>query len=133
MAFWGAPEDQPDHAARACRAALAIAAALAADNRDRAVAGQAPVRLRIGIHSGPAIVGNIGAPGRVNYTVIGDTVNVAQRLEQLGKQFDTGEGDAVVLLSAATAAALPADFPVRLLGEHGLRGRDEMTKVFRLS
>jgi adenylate cyclase len=132
MAFWGAPEDQPDHAARACRAALAMAAALAADNRSRAAAGEAPVRLRIGIHSGPAIVGNIGAPGRINYTVIGDTVNVAQRLEQLGKQFDTGAGDAVVLLSAATARALPADLPARLIGEHGLRGRDEKTAVFRL-
>ena len=132
MAFWGAPEDQTDHAARAGRAALAIVAALSADNRRRAAAGEPPVRLRIGIHSGPAIVGNIGAPGRINYTVIGDTVNVAQRLEQLGKQFDTGAGDAIVLLSAAAAALLPADFPRQRLGDHALRGRDENTEVFRL-
>ena len=132
MAFWGAPEDQTDHAARAGRAALAIVAALAADNRRRAAAGEPAVRLRIGIHSGPAIVGNIGAPGRINYTVIGDTVNVAQRLEQLGKQFDTGAGDAIVLLSAAAAALLPADFPRQPHGEHALRGRDETTEVFRL-
>jgi adenylate cyclase len=133
MAFWGAPEDQADHAAHACRAALAIRAALAADNRARTAAGQVPVRLRIGIHSGPAIVGNIGAPGRINYTVIGDTVNVAQRLEQLGKQFDSGAGDATVLLSATTAEALPADVAVERLGGHGLRGRDEKIEVFRLA
>jgi adenylate cyclase len=64
--------------------------------------------------------------------VIGDTVNVAQRLEQLGKQFDTGAGDAIVLLSAAAAALLPADFPRQPHGEHALRGRDEATEVFRL-
>jgi len=85
MAFWGAPEDQPDHATRAARAALDVVARVSADNAERQAAGQPPVRLRIGIHSGPVVVGNIGAPGRVNYTIIGDTVNTAQRLEQLGK------------------------------------------------
>ena len=53
----------------------------------RAPPAKPPIRLRIGLHSGPVVVGNIGAPGRVNYTVVGDTVNVAQRFEQLGKEF----------------------------------------------
>ena len=53
----------------------------------RRAAGKPPIRVRIGLHSGPAVVGNIGAPGRVNFTVVGDTVNVAQRFEQLGKEF----------------------------------------------
>ena len=85
MAFWGAPDDQPDHAERASRAARAIAIAIEADNQTRLAAGDPPVRVRIGLHSGPVTVGNIGAPGRINYTIIGDTVNIAQRLEQLGK------------------------------------------------
>lgn len=86
MAFWGAPLDQPDHAARACRAARNIARRVSIENVRRRAAGEAPLGLRIGIHSGAAIVGNIGAPSRVNYTMIGDTVNIAQRLEGLGKE-----------------------------------------------
>src|SRR3990170_2520292 len=99
MAFWGAPATQPDHASLACRAALAIAKAVGADNERRRRKGMSPVRLRIGIHSGPAIAGNIGAPGRINYTLVGDTVNIAQRLEQLGKSVDTGADDVIVLTS----------------------------------
>jgi len=55
------------------------------DNAVRRAAGHAAIRVRIGLHSGPVVVGNIGAPGRVNFTVVGDTVNIAQRFEQLGK------------------------------------------------
>ncbi len=136
MAFWGAPVDEPEHALRACRAALEIAERIGADNRERAE-GEPPVRLRIGIHSGPAIVGNIGAPGRVNYTLIGDTVNVAQRLEALGKEDPEGalppEGAAVtILISADTAAELGGRFPLVSLGVRTLRGRDEPLEVFRL-
>ena len=75
MAFWGAPDAQADTAERACRAAIAMKSALEADNRARAEAGQHRIRIRIGIHQGPVLVGNIGAPGRVNYTIIGDPVN----------------------------------------------------------
>ncbi len=135
MAFWGAPADQPEHALRACRAALAIAGRLAVVNRARP-AGAPPVRVRIGIHSGPAIVGNIGAPGRVNYTLIGDTVNVAQRLEGLAKEVPREElpADAAVtiLISADTAAELAGRFPLASLGLRTLRGRDEPLEVFRL-
>jgi class 3 adenylate cyclase len=133
MAFWGAPTTQPDHANQTCRAALAIAAAIAADNRKRRAAGGEPVRLRIGIHSGPAVVGNIGAPGRVNYTLIGDTVNVAQRLEELGKRFAEAEEDTVILLSGETAALLDSGFRLSSLGMRQLRGRISKTEVFRLT
>lgn len=85
MAFWGAPDEQPDHANRACRAALAIRAAIEQDNLERRAKGLPEVRIRIGIHSGEALVGNIGAPGRINYTIVGDTVNIASRLEAFGK------------------------------------------------
>ena len=136
MAFWGAPDDQPDHAERACRAALAVGAALEADNRARAATGQPPVRMRIGLHSGPAIVGNIGAPGRVNYTLIGDTVNVANRLEAYGKEASAvgagADSAAIILLSAATRDRLGPGWGVEDLGEHQMRGRAGRIGVFRL-
>ena len=130
MAFWGAPVSDPDHALHAARAALAIAETLAADNRRRAKKGFAPVRIRIGLHSGLAIVGNVGAPGRVNYTLIGDTVNAAQRLEQLGKSFDDGT-DCIVLASAALVAHLPPDIPRQAVGDQTLRGMG-IFEVYRL-
>ncbi len=132
MAFWGAPLEQADHAARACRAARAIAAAVARDNRARQAAGEPPVHLRIGIHSGPAIVGNIGAAGRVNYTLVGDTVNTAQRLEALGHEVH-GEEPVTILISGDTRALLPADAAVEPVGSVRLRGRSGETETFRLA
>jgi adenylate cyclase len=131
MAFWGAPASDPAHAENACRAALAIAAAIAEDNRRRAHKGLLPVRMRIGIHSGRAVVGNVGAPGRVNYTLIGDTVNAAQRLEQLGKTLGDETAHCIVLASAATVRGLPPDIARVSLGERLLRGMGSM-EVFRL-
>ncbi|NIA71084.1 adenylate/guanylate cyclase domain-containing protein [Pelagibius litoralis] len=138
MAFWGAPDDQPDHALRACRAAKAISAALQADNRERIARGAPAVRLRMGVHSGPAVVGNIGAPGRVNYTLIGDTVNLANRLEAFGKEVAASlpgdQPDALILLSESTRKALGDDegFSLEDLGEHQMRGRIGAIGVFRL-
>ena len=142
MAFWGAPDDQPDHAERACRAALAIADALDADNRARRDRGLAPVRIRIGLHSGPAIVGNIGAEGRVNYTLIGDTVNLANRLEAFGKEVPAVAEEAaeetsapaatVILISEETRQRLGPDWRVEDLGAHQMRGRAGRIGVYRL-
>ncbi len=132
MAFWGAPEARLDHAEATCRAALAIRTAISAENQRRVAAGAEPLGLRIGIHSGTAVVGNIGAAGRLNYTLIGDTVNVAQRLEALGKELDIREREIAILLSGATAALLGARFEVRPLGDHQLRGRRTATEVFEL-
>lgn len=132
MAFWGAPAEQKDHAARAARAALAIAERLGNDNARRARKGLSPVRIRIGIHSGRAIAGNIGAPGRINYTLVGDTVNIAQRLEQFGKQVDDGTRSAVISVSADTVQLLPADMPVTALGSEILPGRSKATEIYRL-
>lgn len=132
MAFWGAPEEQKDHAARAARAALAIAERLGNDNARRARKGLSPVRIRIGIHSGRAIAGNIGAPGRINYTLVGDTVNIAQRLEQFGKQVDDGKRSAVISVSADTVQLLPSEMPVTALGSEILPGRSAATEIYRL-
>ncbi len=131
MAFWGAPDKQKDRAVRACRAALAIRAAIGQENAKRAAAGKAPVRMRIGIHSGHATVGNIGSPDRLNYTAIGDMVNVAQRMEQLGKDL-VPDGEVTILLTEATHADLGDGFEVRSRGRHAVKGREEEVEVFEL-
>jgi class 3 adenylate cyclase len=136
MAIWGPLAGTTDHAAAAIRAALAIAELMREDNRMRRADGKLPIRLRIGLHSGPAIVGNIGAPGRVNFTVVGDTVNVAQRFEQLGKVYMLPGEDIVVLVSGATVAAvkdrasLGIELPAPELRR--VRGHAEPVEVYRL-
>jgi adenylate cyclase len=131
MAFWVAsPQDGADTSSRAVRAAMQIAERLEAENARRRQAGEPLIRVRIGIHTGQALVGNIGAPGRINFTVVGGTVNVAQRLEQAGRHFDDG-GAAVICLSAAAAAGLDKD---RLLpaGDRRIRNSGQRIDVFKL-
>lgn len=133
MAFWGAPSRQEDHAARAIRATQAIAKAIHAENEVRAVAGEPPVRIRIGLHSGTVVVGNIGAPGRVNYTLVGEPVNVANRIEQLGKEVDP-TAEIVALASAVTvedAGETPAG--AQNLGDRSLRGLSHPIEIWRLT
>ncbi len=132
MAFWGAPELQQDSAERACRAALAIARSLHADNKQREARGDEPVYLRIGIHTGKATVGNIGSPGRINYTLIGDTVNIGQRLEQLGKQLYPAGTEVAILISAETQSRLGTDFTTVSAGQQKLKGRKEIVEVYKL-
>jgi adenylate cyclase len=127
MALWNAIDEQPDHATRAARAAVAIAAAIRQDNFGRAQ----PIRVRIGLHSGPVVVGNIGTATRMNYTVVGDTVNLAQRLEALAKEILPAT-EVAILLSAATARTLPPDLCLTSLGWHRLRGHDAPTEIFAL-
>ncbi len=132
MAFWGAPEPQEETAVRACRAALAIAEAVRAENEKRHAAGQPPVGIRIGVHTGTATVGNIGAPSRINYTIIGDSVNVGQRLEQLGKEICPAGTDVCILISGDTAAALGSGFTLVPVGPHKLKGRAGEVDIFKL-
>ena len=133
MAFWGAPDRQDDHAVRACRAVQAISCALVAMNIARAELGLEAVRLRIGVHSGKVVVGNIGSPSRINYTIVGDTVNIAERLEELARDFDDGEATATALASGATAAlAATAGMGLEPLGERMLRGHQQPVAVWRL-
>ena len=132
MAFWGAPDLQTDSAERACRAADAIAAAVHADNKQRKAAGEPAVGIRIGIHTGPATVGNIGAARRLNYTIIGDTVNIGQRLEQLGKEVYPAGTEVSILVSGDTARKLKTDFKPVAAGRHKLKGRIGEIEVFKL-
>jgi adenylate cyclase len=131
MAFWGAPERIENTAPSACRTALAMKRAISSDNMTRAAAGMKPVRLRIGIHTGPLVVGNIGAPSRVNYTVVGDTVNSAQRLEGLGKEVDP-DAEVTILISSVTRAQLPVEFKTAAVGSHLVKGKSERIDVYQL-
>jgi adenylate cyclase len=131
MAFWGAPGRIENPAASACRAAVAIQRALAADNRRRIAAGLNPVRIRMGIHIGPVIVGDIGALNRINYTIVGDVVNATQRLESLGKAFGP-DAEATAFVSEEIFAAVPDGFQFVERGAHFVKGKQESLKVFQL-
>jgi adenylate cyclase len=125
MAFWGAPTAQQDHAVRCCRAALAcskaIKAAGANDDEGR------PLQIRIGINSGGMLVGNIGSELRLNYTVIGDTVNVASRLEGASKQYGTQ-----ILIGVETARLIRDAFVIREIDNVAVYGRTEGLAVYEL-
>jgi adenylate cyclase len=131
LAFFGAPDRLKGHAAAAVRAAAAIREELENDNRGETREGRPPLRIRIGIHTGSVIVGNIGASDRVNYTIVGDTVNVSQRLQELGKLL-TPHAATSIFLSGETASLLDDAFETIPAGEHRLRGRGEATEVFQL-
>mmetsp|Transcript_24382 Transcript_24382/g.45410 ORF Transcript_24382/g.45410 Transcript_24382/m.45410 type:complete len:596 (-) Transcript_24382:387-2174(-) len=124
MAFWGAPEAQPDHARLACRAAIAIEKALSAGDHEQ--------RIKIAIHTGPLIVGNIGAVGRMNYTVIGDTVNTCSRIEKLASDLLDEGSSAVIVISEATANHLDQEFSLQNAGKFSVKGRKEEITAFRL-
>ena len=127
LAFFGAPVPFTDHATRAIRAALHIQDGMVRWNRDRAAAGLSPLQVRIGLNSGPAIVGDIGSSSRAEYTVIGNTVNVAARLEQCA----AGPGD--IVFAEATRQQIPCDIECEPLGEVNLRGLERSVSAFRIA
>jgi adenylate cyclase len=125
MAFWGAPADNPDHAYAACEAALACTRALhearVFDDYGR------PLRMRIGINSGKALVGNIGSETRLNYTAIGDTVNIASRLEGINKIYGS-----TIIIGEATRRAAGTRIVARELDMIAVYGRMEGSAIFEL-
>lgn len=135
MAFWGAPERMPDHAARALRAAADIQRLVQADNKRRLDTGEPKLAIRIGIHTGAVVVGNIGSQNQINYTIVGDPMNIASRIDSLAKELATDE-DCIVLVSgdACEHANIQADasFDLSPLGEREIRGREGTVKIFRL-
>ena len=129
MATFGTPEAAPDDARRALECALGMLDALAAWNRERARAGAPPVAIGIGLHHGPVIMGDIGGAQRFEFAVIGDTVNVANRLEELTRSLDT----ALLISDAALASARTAGADLAGLvpaGEHLLRGRSAPLRLW---
>ncbi|MEY9160667.1 adenylate cyclase [Bradyrhizobium japonicum] len=125
MAFWGAPQPQEDHAARCCRAALACCRAIEASGLADDL-GQ-PLQIRIGINSGRMLVGNIGSELRLNYTVIGDAVNVASRLEGANKSYGTQ-----ILIGESTERLARGAVVTREVDSIAVYGREERLAVHEL-
>jgi adenylate cyclase len=124
VAVFGAPLDEPDHATNAVRAALRCAARLPTLDRVNAAFGRA-VRQRIGLNSGEALIGNIGSRRRFNYTVMGDMVNLASRLEGTNKFYGT-----TVIASEATVALTGRAFVWRELDAIRVKGRVQPVRIF---
>jgi adenylate cyclase len=127
MAFWNAPTSNPDHALSACKAALQCRAAFLESDLGRNATGMGKVGLRIGVNSGATLVGNIGSSDRLNYTAIGDVVNVASRLEALNKRYGTD-----ILVGEATAEAAGGAIVVRRVDKVAVYGRRGGQVVYEL-
>jgi adenylate cyclase len=127
MALFGIPVPSPEHAAEACRAALECRALLGPLNEELAREGLPQISSRIGIHSGEAIAGYVGAADRSDYTVLGDAVNLAARLEGVNKEFGTS-----ILVSDATRERSGARFRVRDLGHVRVVGKREPVGIYEL-
>ena len=131
MAFWGAPDEGANTGESACRAALRMVSKITESNKRRAQRGAPQLGLRVGIHTGPLVVGDIGSSSRINYTVVGDVVNATQRIEALGKEI-APDDETVVLITDATRAMLPDGFEVEDKGAFHVKGRQNKIEVFRL-
>jgi adenylate cyclase len=127
MAFWGAPLPLADHARLACEAALEMQGAMRQLREDWQAQGFPPVSTRIGLHTGPVVAGNVGSKKRFNYTVVGDTVNLASRLERANKVYGTE-----IILSEATYRRLTNSFLVRELDLVQVRGRAQPVTIYEL-
>jgi adenylate cyclase len=127
MAFFGAPVPQADHAERAVRAAVEIQRGLHAWSAERAAAGLPGFAARVALNSGPVVVGDVGSARRVDYTVLGNTVNVAARLEA----FVARPGD--VVLGPETHRLLGGAFATEPLGEMRLKGLQQTIVAHRVA
>lgn len=127
MAFWGTPLADEEHAVHACRAALAMQARMRTLREEMKRQGLPELRMRIGVHTGEVIVGNFGSTELYNYTVLGDTVNLASRLEGANKDLGTE-----VLASRAVVDRAGSAVRAKPLGRIRVRGRTEEIEVFEL-
>ncbi len=128
IAFWNAPLEQPDHAERAARSAIRCQARLSELRPAFRKKIGRDLAMRIGLNTGTAIVGNMGSHSRFDYTVLGDAVNLASRLEGINKQFGTW-----VLASEALRSAVGDVFAAREISRVAVVGRREAVRVFELS
>jgi adenylate cyclase len=127
-AVFGAPISRPDHPTRAVRAAIAMSQRLLELNKSFSKQGWPTLRHGIGIHTGGAVAANIGSPNRLSYLLVGDTVNLASRVQGLTK--DMGEE---IIISEATRAGLQDDFPLKRLDPAKVKGKSEPVEIFALA
>ncbi len=127
MAFWNAPANQPDHAARAALAALDMIEFTEQVSRSFQDRGKPEIRTRIGINTGKAIVGNVGSDKRFNYTVMGDVVNVAARLESVNKQYGT-----LLTISESTYELVRDKVRARKLDVVRVKGKAQPVAIYEL-
>lgn len=127
MAVFGAPSSKADDAKKAVRCALDIREVVARLNRERETKNLVSISLGVGLHTGVVVAGTLGSMERMDYTVIGDTVNVAARVEGLTRSVNTD-----ILVTASTATAAGDGFVFEEAGEIKVKGRDELVKVMKV-
>jgi adenylate cyclase len=127
MVFWNAPNPQPDHVERACRAALAGQMASERLNVQFEAEGLQPFFTRFGIHVGEAVVGNLGSAERMNYTALGSTANLASRLEGLNKEYGTA-----ILASEDVYLRARDCFRFKEIGSVIVKGMTKATRICEL-
>jgi adenylate cyclase len=128
MAVFGAPVSRPDDALRAVRAAVKMREALVALNAGFAARGLPPLRFGIGLHTGEVVAGNIGSARRMEYTVIGDAVNLASRLESKTKELGTD-----ILISDATYQQAKVGIEAEASGEIKVKGREQAVAIYKVT
>ncbi|UVC06647.1 adenylate/guanylate cyclase domain-containing protein [Rhizobium sp. TH2] len=128
FAMWNAPGTDDDHAENACLSALAMQTALAEFNDGQRLNGLPEFQTRVGIHTGVAVVGNVGAADRLQYTAMGDTINVASRLEGMNKTYGTS-----ILASAEVKARCSDRILFRLIGLGQAKGRHIEIELFEVT
>lgn len=127
MAFWGSPYPQTDHPERACRAGLEMLNTLKKLQAKWRAEGRSEINIGIGINTGPMIVGNMGSKTRVNFTIMGDNVNLASRLEGINKQFGTR-----LIISETTYRAVREKMIARELDLIRVKGKMRPVKIYEL-
>ena len=127
MAFWGAPLTDTEQADHAVSAAQGMMEKLKEFNARLVANGKQSIDIGIGIYTGPAIAGNIGSRERFNYTIIGDTVNIASRLEGLNKEYKTH-----IIIGEATKEKLIGKIPVQPLGSTHVKGRAKTLNIYEV-
>ena len=127
MAFWGAPIPVSAHAKNACEAALANQKKLDELRTKWVKAGLPALRVRMGLNTGAAVVGNMGSANRFNYTAMGDNVNLASRLEGINKEYGTG-----IAISESTYSQVKDDFVCRELDLIRVKGKEKPVRIYEL-
>ncbi|MBU2567739.1 MAG: adenylate/guanylate cyclase domain-containing protein, partial [Elusimicrobia bacterium] len=125
MAFWGAPVPQENHAQLAVECALEMTLKLKALQEKWASQGKTIINIGIGINTGDMIVGNMGSNQRMDYTVIGDNVNLASRLETLTRQYNTN-----IIISESTRQSVKDKIETKLLGDVKVKGKEKPVTIY---